>query len=149
MSYDRNQDRTEAQRYADQIREDRRDDASTLNGMTLGILVAVAIAAAATAFYLVSQRNETAPTPVIAPSSSTVAPEKETIIREEKTREIVPVPQVTSEPNVNIIVPPSISSPSTAPSASEDNSLGSNSAPSIAPSQSPSLVPDSNPSPAN
>jgi hypothetical protein len=148
MSYDRNQERTEAQRYADQIRQDQRDDASTINGMTLGILVAVAIAAAATAFYLVSRRNETVPTPVIAPSSATVAPEKQTIIREEKTREIVPVPQATSEPNVNIIVPPSVSSPSIAPSAS-GNSLGSNSAPSPAPSQSSSLAPDSSPSTVN
>jgi hypothetical protein len=146
MSYDKNQDRAETQRYADQIRQDRREDASTLNGMTLGILVAVAIAAAATAFYLVNRRNETVP--VIAPSTSTVAPEKQTIIREEKTREIVPVPQATSEPNVNIIVPPSVSSPSNAPSA-PSNSLGSDSAKSPAPSPSPSLSPDSSPSPVN
>jgi hypothetical protein len=146
MSYDKNQDRAETQKYADQIRQDRREDASALNGMTLGILVAVAIAAAATAFYLVNRRNETVP--VIVPSTSTVAPEKQTIIREEKTREIVPVPQATSEPNVNIIVPPSVSSPSKAPSE-PSNSLGSDSAKSPAPSPSPSLSPAPSPSPVN
>jgi hypothetical protein len=146
MSYDRNPKQVEAEKYAEQINQTRREDASALNGMTLGILLAVAIAAAATAFYFVNRRTETVP--VIAPSTAPAAPEKETIIREEKTRELVPVPQATSEPNVNIIVPPSAPSPATAPSPS-NNSTGSSSAQSPAPAESPSLNPSSSPSPVN
>jgi hypothetical protein len=149
MSYDKDPQHLKAEKYADRINQDRREDASALNGMTLGILLAVAISAAATAFYFFDRRNETEPVPVIAPSAAPAAPEKETIIREEKTREIVPVPQATSEPNVNIIVPPSSApSPATAPSASDKSTAGS-SAQSPAAAQSPSSSPSSSPIPVN
>jgi hypothetical protein len=144
MSYDKNPKHVDAERYAEQINQARREDASALNGMTIGILLALAIAAAAAAFYFLNRRTETVPVPVIAPSTSPSAPEKETIIREEKTRELVPVPQATSEPNINIIVPSSAPSPAVAPSAS-DKAAGSSSAQSPAPAQSPS----SSPSPVN
>jgi hypothetical protein len=149
MSYDKNPKHVDAERYAEQIGQARREDASALNGMTLGILLAVAIAAAATAFYFLNRRTETVPVPVIAPSTSPASPEKETIIREEKTRELVPVPQATSQPNVNIIVPPSSApSPATSPSAS-NNAAGSSSAQSSTPAESPSLNPSSSPSSIN
>jgi hypothetical protein len=149
MSYDRDPKHVEAEKYANQINQERREDASALNGMTLGILLALAIAAAATAFYFLNRRNETVPIPVIAPSTAPAAPEKETIIREEKTRELVPVPQATSQPNVNIIVPPSSApAPAAAPSAADKSTAGS-SAQSPAAAQSPSSSPSSSPSPIN
>jgi hypothetical protein len=147
MTYDKNPKRADAERYADQIDRARREDASALNGMTLGILLALAIAAAATAYYFVNRRTETIP--VIAPTTAPAAPEKETVIREEKTRELVPVPQPTSEPNVNIIVPPSSAPPpATVPSAS-NNSAGSNSPQSPESAESPSLNPSPSPSSVN
>jgi hypothetical protein len=115
MSYRKDQERFDAERYAAQKdtmqREDtvRRENTAALSGMTLGILLALAIAAAAGAFFFFNRRIETVPAvPAASPNTAPVSPEKETIIREEKTRELVPVPQAATpqpQPSINIIVP--------------------------------------------
>ncbi|WP_404789479.1 hypothetical protein [Altericista sp. CCNU0014] len=121
MSYDKNQDRLDAERYAAQRENARKEDTAALSGMTLGILLALAIAAAIGAYFVLSRRDEPVPAtnPIVIPSASPATPEKETIIREEKTRELVPVPQATTQPNINITVPsaPSAPSPAAAPPA--------------------------------
>jgi hypothetical protein len=153
MSYDKNQDRVDSERYTTQTENVRREDAAALNGATLGILLALAIASAIGAFFFLSSRNDTAPTvPAISPSTipSTAPPEKQTIIREEKTRELVPVPQTTTQPNINITIPsapnsPSVAAPSSPPAAvapSDSNDApSSSSAQSPAPVESPSASP--------
>jgi hypothetical protein len=149
MSYNKDRERINTERYAAGQENARREDTAALNGATLGILVALAIACAAGAFFFLSNRNETAPTaPALSPSTapSTAAPEKQTIIREEKTRELVPVPQATTQPNINITVP---SAP--APSASSaPPSTAASSSPSTAPSSSVQTpAPQSPSSPVN
>lgn len=128
MTYDKDQERLNAERQNIAQRNAQREDTAALSGATLGILVALAIAAAAGAVFFLNNRNETAPTaPVVSPSTapSPAAPEKQIIIREEKVRELVPVPQVTTQPNINITVPsaaPATPSPAATPSASENTS---------------------------
>lgn len=123
MSYGKDQERIKQERSAVQREEARREDTAALSGMSLGILIALAIAACVGAFFYLSRRDETVPTaaPVLSPSSAPAssAPEKETIIREEKTRELVPVPQATAQPpNINITVPSAVPS---APASSGSN----------------------------
>jgi hypothetical protein len=119
MSYGKDKERLDAQRYAEQNENARREDTAALSGMTIGILIALAIAALAGTFLYLNRRDDSAPviTPTISPTASPA--EKQTIIREEKTRELVPVPvpQATApQPNINITVPSAPSS-SVAPSS--------------------------------
>lgn len=153
MSYNKDQERINTERYAAGQENARREDTAALSGATLGILIALAIAAAAGAFFFLSSRNETAPTtPAISPSTAPAspAPEKQTIIREEKTRELVPVPQATAQPNINITVP---STSSSAPSASSaPPSVSASSSPEKAPSssaKSPAPIESPSASPVN
>jgi hypothetical protein len=144
MSYNKEQERLDAQRYAAQRENARAENTAALSGMTLGILLILAIAVAAGAFYLFSnRRDEPGTAPVIAPTTSPALPEKQTIIREEKTRELVPVPQATSaQPDINITVP-SAPSPVAAPPNSNSAAGGSSSAESPVPSkpESPAVSP--------
>jgi hypothetical protein len=142
MSYRKDQERFDAERYAAQKdtmqREDttRRENTAALSGMTLGILLALAIAAAAGAFFFFNRRIETVPAvPAASPNIAPALPEKETIIREEKTRELVPVPQAATpqpQPSINIIVPNALSPVAPAPKA---ESAPSNSTPSSNPAK--------------
>jgi hypothetical protein len=151
MSYNKDQERLNTERYDVAQENARREDTAALSGATLGILVALAIAAAAGTFFFFNSR-ETAPTaPAVSPSAApSAAPEKQTIIREEKVRELVPVPQTTTQPNININVPsaapaapssgtaPAAQSPAAAPSASKNTSPSSMQSPAQAESSSPS-----------
>jgi hypothetical protein len=152
MSYNKDQERINTEQYAAGQENARREDSAALSGATLGILAALAIAAAAGTFFFLVSRNETAPVaPALNPSTApaTTAPEKQTIIREEKTRELVPVPQAPAQPNINITVPDT--SPRNAPSASTaPPSAAASSSPEEAPNssaQSPAPIesPDANP----
>ncbi len=137
MSYRKDQEPFDAERYAAQKdtmqRDDtvRRENTAALSGMTLGILIALAIAAALGTFFFLNRTTETVPVvPAASPSIAPAPPEKETIIREEKTRELVPVPvpqAATPQPSINIIVP---SAPSPVAPAPKAESAPSNSAPS-------------------
>lgn len=111
MSYGKDKERLDAQRVAAQNESARREDNAALSGMTIGILLALSVAALAGTFLYLSRRDESAPvvTPTISPTAvpSAAPPEKQTIIREEKTRELVPVPvpQATApQPNINITI---------------------------------------------
>jgi hypothetical protein len=145
MSYNKDQERVNAERYAVGQDNAQRENTAALSGATLGILVALAIAAAAGAFFFLGSRNETAPTaPAISPSTAPAppAPEKQTIIREEKTRELVPVPQATTQPDINITVPStSTSAPPSAAASPSSEKAPSSSAQSPAPIESPSASP--------
>lgn len=155
MSYNKDQERLNTERYDVAKENARREDTAALSGATLGILVALAIAAAAGTFFFFNSR-ETAPTvPAVSPSTApSAAPEKQTIIREEKVRELVPVPQTTTQPNINITVPsaapaapssgtaPAAPSPAAAPSASKNTSPSSS-------MQSPAQAESSSSSPTN
>ena len=152
MSYDKDPERSNADRYVAENEQVQRENTSALSGMTLGIVLALLVAAIAGTFYFLNRRDEPAPTiaPAAAPSTlpSSAPPEKQTIIREEKTRELVPVPQSASpQPNVNIIVPPSApaapSSPDKASSPQPSASAGSPSptAQEATPSASPTTSP--------
>lgn len=148
MAYNKDRERLNAEQYAAGQENARREDTAALSGATLGVLLALAIAAAAGAFFFLNSRNETAPTaPAVSPSTApSTAPEKQTIIREEKVRELVPVPQTTTQPNINITVPsaaPAAPSSAATPSASESASPSSSSA------QSPAQAEPSSPSPTN
>jgi hypothetical protein len=132
MSYRKDQERFDAERYAAQKDTTRRENTAALSGMTLGILLALAIAAAG-AFFFFNRRIETVPAvPAASPNIAPAPPEKETIIREEKTRELVPAPQAATpqpQPSINIIVPSAPSPVVPAPRAE--------SVPSSAPSSNP------------
>ena len=147
MPYDKDQERFDAERYAAQKdtvqREDtaRRENTAALSGVTLGILLALAIATAASALFFFNRRIETVPAvPVASPSAApSVAPEKETIIREEKTRELVPVPQAaTPQPSINIIVPSAPSPVAPAPRAESAPSNNDSPSPNPAKTEAPS-----------
>jgi uncharacterized iron-regulated membrane protein len=153
MTYDKDKERLNAEQYntaQENVRQNaRREDTAALSGATLGILLALAIAGATGAFFFFNSRNEVAPTaPAVSPSTvpSTAVPEKQTIIREETVRELVPVPQTTTQPNINITVPsqaPAAPSPAATSPAAKKNTLpssGTQSAPQAEPS---------NPSPTN
>jgi hypothetical protein len=154
MSYGKDKERLDAERYAAQNESARREDTAALGGMTLGILIALAVAVAAGTFLYLNRRDESTPTvtpatsPTAVPSASPA--EKQTIIREEKTRELVPVPVPQStapQPNINITVP---SAPSSlAPSSSSSEASPKESAPAASASpeaqSSPSLPPASTP----
>lgn len=94
----------------------RNDDDNSFRGLLLGILLALLCGGGITALFLLN-KNEEAPTsvispvaaPSITPSSPAQPTTKETTIIRENTREIVPVPQATSEQpnNINITVPDS------------------------------------------
>ncbi len=148
MTYDKDKERLNAERQNIAQRNAQREDTAALSGATLGILVALAIAVAAGAVFFLNNRNETAPTvPVIIPGTapSPAAPEKETIIREEKIREMVPVPQATTQPNINITVPsaaPATPLPVATPSPSENTSPSND-------TSSPPKSESSSPSPTN
>ena len=156
MSYGKDKERLDAERYAAQNENARREDTAALSGMTIGILIALAVAVLAGTFLYLNRRDESAPvvTPTISPTAapSSAPAEKQTIIREEKTRELVPVPvpQATApQPNINITVPSAPSS-SIAPSSSsgtggspkEGNPAASASP---EPQSSPSLSPSAKP----
>ncbi len=155
MSYGKDKDRLDAQRAAAQNESARREDNAALSGMTIGILLALTVAVLAGTFLYLSRRDESAPvvTPAISPTAapSSAPAEKQTIIREEKTRELVPVPvpvpQTTApQPNINITIPSAPSS-SVAPSSSsgtEGSSKAGNPA-SASPESSPSLSPSPTP----
>jgi hypothetical protein len=150
MSYGKDKERLDAQRYVAQNENAKREDSAALSGMTIGILLALAVATLAGAFLYLSRRDESAPvvTPAISPTAapSSSPAEKQTIIREEKTRELVPVPvpQATApQPNINITIPSAPSS-SVAPSSSSGTE-GSSNAGSPAASASPELSPSSKP----
>lgn len=155
MSYGKDKERLEAEKYAAQNESARREDTAALSGMTIGVLMALAIAAIAGTFLYFNRRDESAPIviPTISPTVTPSSPpaEKQTIIREEKTRELVPVPvpQTTApQPNINITVPSAPSSPppsstSGAESRPQESAPAASSSPEAQPS--PSLSPSSSP----
>lgn len=150
MTYDKDKERLNAEQYNVAQDNARREDTAALSGATLGILLALAIAGAAGAFFFFNSRNEIAPTaPAVSPSTvpSTAVPEKQTIIREEKVRELVPVqvPQTTTQPNINITVP---SQAPAAPSPAATSPASENTLPSSSTQSAPQVEP-SNPSPTN
>lgn len=149
MSSGKDQERFDAERYAAQKdamqREDtaRRENTAAFSGMTLGILLAFAIAAAVGAFFFFNRSIETVPAvPAASPSIAPAPPEKETIIREEKTRELVPVPQAATpqpQPDINIIVPSAPSPVTPAPRA--EGAPSSSSTPSSNPAKTEAPIP--------
>ncbi len=148
MSYGKDKERLDAQRYAEQNENARREDTAALSGMTIGILIALAIAALAGTFLYLNRRDDSAPviTPTISPTASPA--EKQTIIREEKTRELVPVPvpQTTApQPNINITVPNAPSSSVAPSSASSPKEIPPAASASPEVQSSPSLSPSSKP----
>jgi hypothetical protein len=148
MSYGKDKERLDAEKYAAQNENARREDTAALSGMTIGILLALAIAALAGTFLYLNRRDDSTPviTPTISPTASPA--EKQTIIREEKTRELVPVPvpQTTApQPNINITIPGAPSS-SVAPSSSsspKEIPPAASASPEV--QSSPSLSPSSKP----
>jgi hypothetical protein len=148
MSYGKDKERLDAQRYAEQNENARHEDTAALSGMTIGILIALAIAALAGTFLYLNRRDDSAPviTPTISPTASPA--EKQTIIREEKTRELVPVPvpQTTApQPNINITVPNAPSSSVAPSSASSPKEIPPAASASPEVQSSPSLSPSSKP----